>query len=182
MSNREEGSSQIYVARSSDDVVVVRVVGRGTFDLSPRLTTVMEAFNTKKTSPRYIIDLAECTTLDSTFMGVIASLAVHQNYCGMDHTIVVNPRSVTHRQIETMGLQYLLDLRTKPPVEVATITGEGFERVEPTVQSRVEQLVHMIESHEALIDAHSGNEILFRPVLKSLQESLERAKENEASE
>jgi len=44
--------------------------------------------------------------------------------------------------------------------------------VEETGQSRFERIVHMIESHEALIDACSGNEIKFRAVLETLNESL----------
>ena len=32
----------------------------------------------------------------------------------------------------------------------------------------------MIESHQALIEANSGNEVQFRPVIESLEASLDR--------
>jgi anti-anti-sigma regulatory factor len=174
-----ESNSQVCYALAPDDVVVVRIVGRGTFDLSPRLTALSNILGRPDYSPRYILDLGQCTTLDSTFLGAIATLAIHQIYCTNTHTIVVNANAVAARQIETMGLQYLVDMHSPPLSETDAVSEPDFKRVAPPKQSRTDRLLHMIASHEALIDANSGNEILFRPVLESLQDSLERAKNQE---
>ncbi|MBN1868396.1 STAS domain-containing protein [Candidatus Sumerlaeota bacterium] len=175
-----ENNSQVCYAQAPDDVTVVKIVGRGTLELSPRLSALLGLLNRPDYSPRYILDLSECTTLDSTFLGVIATLAIHQTYSTGSHTIVVNTNEVTMRQIETMGLQYLVELHTPPPPETDEIGDRDFKRVAAPRQSRTDHLLHMIASHEALIDVNSGNEMVFRPVLESLQESLERAKNNEA--
>jgi anti-anti-sigma regulatory factor len=171
---------QILYAQTDNDVVVVRVIGRGNFDLSPSLKRVFERFSTAHSSPRYIIDLAQCPSLDSTFMGMIAAMGLRQITCIKERIVVLNTCGATGTQLLKLGLKHLLDIRGKDQ-HAASVSDSDFETSQPGALSRFEKTVHMIESHQALIDADSGNEVQFRPVIESLSASLDREKRTQSS-
>lgn len=165
--------SQILYAQNEDDIVVIRVEGRGNHELSHALKNVVKKFNTRDFSPRYIIDIKDCICLDSTFMGTMAAMALHQTTCRKDRASVVNSNATTERQLTMLGLNYLLDIRTASAKESKKDT--EFQKAEAAQpESRFDQILHMIEAHETLVDADSGNEIKFQAVLKTLGESLRR--------
>ena len=164
---------QVLYAQADNDIVVIRVAGRGNFDLSPSLKRVAERFSGPRSSPRYIMDLAQCPSLDSTFMGMMAAMGLHQMTCIKEKIVVVNVNGTTETQLTKLGLKYLLDIHGKD-ASVLPVPESEFQASRPEAQSRFEQTVHMIESHQALIDANSGNEIQFRSVLDSLSASLDR--------
>jgi len=168
----DKNKAQILYAQPAEDVVVVRVVGRGNFDLSPRLKQIFEAFDQPDWTPHFILDVAKCPSLDSTFMGVIAQMALRQLALQQDRLQVLNANPNTSTQLEKLGLGYLLDIREDSGR--ATVADEDFHNARSHSQSRVDRIVHMIESHRNLIEAHSQNEEEFRSVLNSLKASLEK--------
>lgn len=171
----DQKSADILFAEAEDNVVVIKVVGRGNFNLSPKLKKITDNLNEEQGSRKFIIDIEECPTLDSTFMGVMASIAINQSQHQDTKTAVLNPNPTTIRQLGTLGLSYLLDIYADPG-ELNAPEAVEFKSLPNSPQSRFEQIVHMIESHQTLVDAHSGNEIKFRAVLTDLEQSLEQEK------
>lgn len=166
----------ILYGNAGEDVVIVRVIGRANLDLSPQLKILANYMNSKDYSPRYIMDLEDCSTMDSTFMGVLATMAMHQITCLKDRLIVLNANSTTRRQMDTLGLKYVLSIR-QVPEEHAPISQEIDYKVATAINpSRAEHIAHMIESHQALIEMNSGNKVKFEGVLKLLNQSLNREK------
>ena len=166
-------TGQILFGQLGDEVVVVRIVGRGNHELSPTFKRLVDSLNRPDYSPRYVLDLAECVGLDSTFMGTMATLALHQMACRKDRMVLVNANAVTRRQMTTLGLNYLLEIQRDGEREPVA----GRERLQqaqrPEGQSRFEKLVHVIQAHQTLVDVHSGNDVVFRQVLDNLHQSLE---------
>ncbi|MFW6256223.1 MAG: hypothetical protein ACOC54_05320, partial [Candidatus Sumerlaeota bacterium] len=74
----DKKESKVLYAKVDGDIVVIKIVGRGNFNLSPRLKMVVDKFTDGNASPRFLIDLEECPTLDSTFMGVMAAVGMKQ--------------------------------------------------------------------------------------------------------
>ena len=171
-------TSQILFGQLADQVVVVRILGRGNHELSPTFKRLVDSLNRPDYSPRYVLDLAECVGLDSTFMGTMATLALHQMACRKDRVVLVNANAVTRRQMTTLGLNYLLDLQREGTSE--PIPGrEGLQKVQRAEdQTRFDKLVHMIQAHEMLVDVNSGNEVVFRQVLDNLHQSLEQEQQD----
>jgi len=163
----------VLYARPEADVVVVRVVGRGDLELSPQVKAVSDGFNRPDYSPRYIVDLEQCPSLDSTFMGALATVALHQTACQAGRMVVLNANATAESQMEKLGMKYLVDLRSECTHD-APAPAEGFQAPPVLEQSRFERIVHMIECHRALVDADSGNEAVFRPIIQSLSDSLAR--------
>lgn len=172
--NEKPKTGEILYAKADEDVVVVRVVGRGNHELSHTLKILVKELNRKDYSPFYIMNLEKCVSLDSTFLGSMASTAIHQTACRKDRALVVQANTTTDRQMRTLGLHYLMDIHKIPNGNQHPVPEDFKTAQTPDPPSNLERIVHMIDAHESLMDLSSGNEIQFRSVLDSLQKSLER--------
>ena len=171
---------EILFARAGEDIVVVKPVGHGTMALAPCLRQVDAELSANGRPLRYVVDLSDCASMDSTFMGTLAGLALHQQKATGRPMVVVNAGETPRRQMKTLGLNYMLKVYPED-AETAGIANEleHFERVRACDVSDVERIVHMIESHQTLVDMNSGNELKFRSVLEHLEQSLKRAAQKE---
>lgn len=164
----------ICFAELSGGVVVVRVYGRGSFANSVELKDLADrvASNLGPAGYRFIVDLGECTTMDSTFMGVLASVGLRQRRESKEQLSVVNANDQNTRLLQTLGLAHFINIRKGNGDNVAQ--GAEMHCLERREVSHVERIIHMIEAHEQLVDADSDNAIRFESVLKYLNESLHR--------
>ena len=169
----DQNKSNIEYAETNEDVVILRVIGKGNFSLSPKLKQITDSLNADNGSKQYVFDIEKCITLDSTFMGVMASIAINQSKSCEVRAVVINTNEITARQIGVLGINYLLDLYGKPSNEQIMENVE-FKSAPEAPQTRLDQILHMIESHQTLVDTNSENEIKFRTVLDSLAGSLEK--------
>jgi anti-anti-sigma factor len=167
----------IQYACLSEGIVVIRVNGKGTHLESPILRHVFE--QTRKNTPpaRYVIDLDKCKTMDSTFMGTLASIGLHQRNSAGSSLIVVNANEHAVYLLNTLGLKYILDVRQEPAADARQTPGEAFTPATAPKIGAIDRILMMIEAHECLIDVDGQNEVKFEGVLKHLRESLEREQE-----
>lgn len=166
----------IQYANLPDDIVVIRVSGKGNHQNSVALRQAFEITSTTDHCPRYIMDLDKCSTMDSTFMGVLASIGLRQQRTSKSKTIVVNAGSHVKQQLDLLGLKFILDMRDMSENRAMEIvkSGGSFSGVQAPEISKIDRIVLMIEAHERLIDVDSQNEVKFRGVLQTLRDSLDR--------
>jgi anti-anti-sigma regulatory factor len=166
----------VSFAELGPDVVVIRVKGRGNFANSFELKRIAEVMFERraKGAIRFVVDLAECETMDSTFMGQLASIGLRQRREAPRPLVVVNPNAQNQRLMSTLGLSHFTE------VHMAKDAPMPFpeEFCAPTVQplDRVDQILHMIEAHKVLCESDTGNQVRFESVLRYLNESLEKEK------
>jgi anti-anti-sigma factor len=168
----------IEFARIAQDVTVIRIQGRGTFQNSIELKHLTQTLRDKNPLIRFIIDLDKCDYLDSTFMGTLARITLEQKKAGSGYATVLNTREHTQRLLKNLGLSYILDIRDS--TETVPVQEKDFQKAdaqEPV--PKFEQIVHMIKAHEQLIDIDNQNEVRFQSVLKYLMESLDREKKKQ---
>ena len=72
-------SETIYFARPSEDIVVFRIDGRGSHLNSPALQQIAETCLKENPQTRFVFDLQDCPTMDSTFMGALAGITLKQH-------------------------------------------------------------------------------------------------------
>lgn len=166
----------IRFARLSGGIVVIRISGKGTHLQSPALRRAFELTRGDNPPPRYIVDLDECTTMDSTFMGTLAIVGLWQRETHGTNVVVTNISEHVRYLLNTLGLKYLLDLRKDTP-EAAPLDRDSFESADAPELSMLDRIVMMVEAHERLIDVDSKNEVKFEGVLENLRQSLEREKD-----
>ena len=168
-------TESIYFAHCADDVVAVKVVGRGSHTNSPALQMIADRFFSENERMRFIIDLAECQGMDSTFMGTLAGLTLRQKTAGTGLTIITHVTAQNRRSLDVLGLAHVLDVR-EDCANCEVPDSEFLEGRKPDL-SKVERTLHMIEAHERLVNIDTNNEVRFQGVLEFLHDSLEREQE-----
>ncbi len=153
-----------------DKSAYVRVHGRGTFKVGPSLKE-FGVLAMDRGCSRILVDMADCTGMDSTFMGTLAGLAISINKC--DGAVVLRNASDKNRYlIRMLGLAKLVRF------DEESSAGERMPSVveDLAVHRDKRSLTEsMIEAHEILIDVAPENIVKFRDVLSFLHEDLKGA-------
>jgi anti-anti-sigma regulatory factor len=70
-----ENNKDSLTAAYIDQAAIIRVEGRGSFKTSPPMKQFIHQVMDTRSAQNILIDMAACTGMDSTFMGVVAGLA-----------------------------------------------------------------------------------------------------------
>ncbi|PYJ18089.1 MAG: hypothetical protein DME96_03740 [Verrucomicrobia bacterium] len=120
----------------------------------------------------FVVDLADCVMMDSTFMGTMASVALRLKELGRGHLHVVHCADRSRALLFGLGLDQIFDI----PANGATSPEcEAFERVfrdQSRESKKKEQTETMLEAHEALCEAAPENLFRFKDVLDYLKQDL----------
>jgi anti-sigma B factor antagonist len=153
----------LEVATQGEDAYV-RVGGRGSFKGGPALkqfgTTALD-----RGCRRIIVDMARCTGMDSTFMGVLAGLALTARK--KNGALVL--RAVTEKNgalLRTLGLIQLVTM------EAADETAAPAGDVLALAADKRTLTETMLNAHETLVAVAPGNLPKFKDVLTYLKEDL----------
>lgn len=145
----------------------VRVHGRGTFKMGPSLKEFgMAAVDRGCT--RILVEMADCTGMDSTFMGTLAGLAVQIEKCS-GAVILLNATEKNKLLIKMLGLTRLV----KFDVDIGAETNMPAMAERLPVQNDKRELTEvMIHAHEVLVDVAPENIVKFKDVLTFLRDDL----------
>lgn len=152
------------------DVAWARVRGKGTHRTSPALRSFAECL-IEKGQWRIIVDLFECPSMDSTFMGILAQIAKMLRGRPGSMFQVINAGERNLSSLRTLGLDQVFEV----DVDGASWRDER-DLVDKNVSRELEQpdldqagnRQVILEAHEALCDANRDNVRLFQDVLKFL--------------
>lgn len=168
----DKREDSVLFAIQPEDVVVIRVNGRGTFKNSVGVQQFAEQLIKEGKKPRFILDLHNCISMDSTFMGVLAGIGRNQMNMSLGKMTAVNLNPQTERLLSTLGLTFILDVRTSQKNSLPD-DSKFFERKTEKL-SLHDQTIHMLEAHQKLIDIDTQNEARFQNVIFYLKDSLSR--------
>jgi anti-anti-sigma factor len=157
---------------------LIRVRGRGSFKVGPAL----KQFGLSAISSgckQFILDMNECIGMDSTFMGVLAGLALrlkHEEAGG--RMVMMNLSPKTLALLETLGLNRLIDAylegdtsddlkkRLSDVVDMAALKG--------SISDQKLTLETMLSAHEDLVKISPGNLPKFKNVMAYLSADLKQ--------
>jgi anti-sigma B factor antagonist len=160
-----ESSIQVAV---SGPTVWVKVEGKGSFLNSGNLKEFAREM-LDRGYREFVVDLADCAMMDSTFMGTMASVALRLKELGRGHLHVVHCRNRSRELLSGLGLDHIFDIQgngaTAPECET-------LERDRSRENRKQEQAQTMLEAHEALCEAAPENLFRFKDVLDYLKQDL----------
>lgn len=168
----------------SGDTAVVRVAGRGSFKTSPAMKQFALQAIDEKACSRLIFDMADCVSMDSTFMGVVAGVALRSRKSGAASVLMINLTAKTLGLLQTLGLDRLLETH-----EVGQLPKDVEEKVKsapPLVDlaaepsDRVTSVETMLHAHEDLIRADDDNRNRFDDVIDYLGKDLRSMQSDES--
>ena len=163
-----ESSIQVGV---NGPTVWVKVEGKGSFLNSGNLKEFAREM-LDRGYREFVIDLADCAMMDSTFMGTMASVALRLKELGRGHLHVVHCRNRSRELLSGLGLDQIFDIHTNgataPECEALDRESRDLSRE----NKKQEQAQTMLEAHEALCEAAPENLFRFKDVLDYLKQDL----------
>ena len=153
--------------------VWVKVEGKGSFLNSGNLKEFAREM-LDRGYREFVVDLADCAMMDSTFMGTMASVALRLKELGQGHLHIVHCRNRSQELLSGLGLDQIFDIHDNgaraPEYETLEETPKGQS---PEAEKK-EQAERMLEAHEALCEAAPENLFRFKDVLDFLRQDLHR--------
>jgi anti-sigma B factor antagonist len=163
-----ESSIQVGV---NGPTVWVRVEGKGSFLNSGNLKEFAREM-LDRGYREFIVDLADCAMMDSTFMGTMASVALRLKELGHGHLHVVHCGDRSRELLSGLGLDQLFDIRGNGARAPECEALESVAGNQSPGAKKQEQTEMMLEAHEALCEAVPENLFRFKDVLDYLKQDL----------
>lgn len=173
MSDLHAPEDRVWVAMESPRAFV-RVVGRATFKVGGALKQ-FGAAALEAGCRTVALDMGACTGMDSTFMGVLAGLALRlRKEKGEMVLMHLNPR--TRGLVATLGLDQIVTAHEAGALPAAlqelSDRSHGLTVLEPTGETKQATARTMLEAHENLVKVDPANQPRFKDVLTFLREDL----------
>lgn len=163
-----------------DQTATIKLTGRANFTSSVHFKVLVSEL--KETGfKHFVLDLSECVTMDSTFLGVLAGMALKlrdgKSIESLMTLHLLNPNQRVTDLLENLGVSHLF----------TTVFGSvpSPEKFEPTPQSenlptRQEISETCLEAHQTLMSVNPANIPKFKDVTQFLAEDLKKLKEKSA--
>lgn len=155
----------------ANGLVWIRVEGKGSFLNSGGLKEFAKEM-TARGEREFVIDLRNCTVMDSTFMGTMAGIALRLRELGEGHLHIINLNERNKDLLGNLGLDQLFVMGR---VSDASPVQKPIEGVGTEAADRLEQARTMLEAHQALVKADPENLTKFKDVLDYLKQDLRSA-------
>ncbi|HMF45367.1 MAG TPA: STAS domain-containing protein [Candidatus Udaeobacter sp.] len=154
--------------------VWVKVEGKGSFLNSGNLKEFAREM-LDRGYREFVVDLADCTMMDSTFMGTIATVALRLRELGQGHLQVVHCSNRCQELLSGVRLDQIFDVRASgaSPPECGAL--ERPPRIQSPGDQKREQIETMLEAHEALSEVAPENILRFKDVLDFLRQDLHQS-------
>ena len=161
-----ESSIQVGV---NGPAVWVKVEGKGSFLNSGNLKEFAREM-VDRGYREFVIDLADCAMMDSTFMGTMAGVALRLKELGHGHLHVIHCGNRSRELLSGLGLDQIFSIHANgaaAPECESLRQKSGGESSEKREQAKT-----MLEAHEALCEAAPENFFRFKDVLDYLKQDL----------
>lgn len=147
--------------------VWVRIEGRGNFQGSGAIRKFVRAM-IHRGYREFLIDLAACDHMDSTFMGTLTGISQNLRELGQGslRAINVSPRNV--ELLENLGLNFLFSVEPLGS-EIKIPAEQGAKLMILPAESGPEKEL-ILAAHEALVAANPVNASRFKDVLEYLRQ------------
>jgi anti-anti-sigma factor len=160
----------------------IKIPGRANFTSSVEFKTLVSELRGRGIT-HFVLDLGECVTMDSTFLGVLAGLAL-RNADGVETTVegerlkldLVNPNARVADLLDNLGVIHLFKV-----VQQSTPCTALFEPVPHNgpAPSKEEISRTCLHAHEVLMKVNPDNIPKFKEVAQFMAEDLRKMSSKE---
>jgi anti-sigma B factor antagonist len=165
-----DSATSCFLVDANSDPVAVRIEGRASFQNSASMKEFLDRI-VMAGKRRVVIDFLRCTSMDSTFLGVLAGAAIQLRKQNPPGTLVLCRLGQRNLElVRNLGLHRLVIVDTGEP-KVQPAPGEVLSS--PPVRDEIENARLVLEAHENLVAADSNNEAKFQDVLTFLRQRIE---------
>ena len=157
-----------------EKIVCIRIAGRASFTCSVDFKALINGLWQQGRS-RFVLDLTTCPLMDSTFLGILASLGLkfsqEANGRGPASIELFNPNARIADMLENLGVAQFF--------KVVSGAAPATDRLTPLDQAacnpdKKEVSRACLEAHQFLMEVNPANVPKFKDVTRFLQEDLQR--------
>jgi anti-anti-sigma factor len=167
----EVSNKPVYLVDAYSDPVVVRIEGRASFQNSACLRDFIGEM-LRRGKVRFVLDFAQCLSMDSTFLGVLAGAAIELGKLKPPGSLVVT--RVGPRNLELMSNLGLHRLLTIDAGQASLNFDHCNTALEAPKRTEIENARMVLEAHENLVSADESNRGKFQDVLAFLRNRVEQ--------
>lgn len=147
----------------------IRCEGKGSFQNSPAMKERAER-EIELGNIRIVIDLQECTGMDSTFMGTMAGIAMRLMKIPGGKLQIASPSERNRQSLEDLGLDVLMEIDPEECSwsdelvkirEMMKLCGDNSDKMD--------KAPHVLDAHKKLCEANGENTEKFSTVLDFLE-------------
>ena len=162
----ETAVKPVYLVDANSDPVVVRISGRACFQNSACLRDFIgEMLRQGKT--KFVLDFQQCTSMDSTFLGVLAGSALELKKRGGGSLVLARLGARNLELVRNLGLHRLLTVDSgEAPINGGANCDTALHCND---QSELEHARLVLEAHENLVSVDESNRSKFQDVLTFLK-------------
>ena len=123
----------------------------------------------------FLVDLANCPVMDSTFMGTLTGVAVQLREHDNGRLSIIHLNERNRDLLCNLGLNQLFTIEGAPlAVDPNGDSNGAHKPLDPAPDAdRAKQAQTMLEAHEALVEADADNLPRFKDVLEYLRQDLQ---------
>lgn len=152
----------------------LRISGRANFHSSLDFKTLFNELQ-RRGFTRFVVDLTECSLMDSTFLGVLTGfgLAASETNGRADAQRIelLNPNPRISELLENLGVLHLFSICRGPAASPGEIESPDLSSREPTQEELTRTC---LEAHQTLMDVNPENAARFKEVARFLSEDLKK--------
>ena len=163
-----EAAVPTYLIDAASDPVVIRIEGRASFQNSGSLQQFLAEMR-RQGRTRFVMDFQVCTSMDSTFLGVLAGAALELRKVDGGGSLVlcrVGERNL--ELIKNLGLHRLLTV-DDGSCATEVRAGSGIALAPQAKLTELENARLVLAAHENLVEADEANRTKFQDVLAFLK-------------
>ena len=150
--------------------VLVRIDGRASFTNSGSLKDFF-AEMIRQGKMRFVVDFQQCTSMDSTFLGVLAGAAIELRRKTPSGTLIL--ARVGERNLELIRNLGLHRLATVDAGNFPLTFAGPAQALDTKSKTEIESARLVLEAHENLVTADASNAAKFQDVLAFLRNRVE---------
>ncbi len=154
---------------------MIKVNGYGSFKMGPSIKR-FGAAAVSKGCTKIIFDMESCLGMDSTFMGVMAGLALRMQEDVNGRVVAMNLSAKTLSLLETLGLNRIIICYQAGniPDEFKAILADIMDLEELALdgEDKMTSLATMLSAHRDLVEASPENISRFKDVISYLDQDL----------
>lgn len=167
-----EKESSAFLVDAYSDPAIVKIRGRVSFvNSGPLRDFFTQVIKTDKC--RFIIDFAECTSMDSTFLGILAGAALELRKCAPPGSLVLCRLGARNLElVRNLGLHRIMTVDAGD--RELEFDKKATALQTPSGKAELENAKLVLEAHENLIEADERNRNKFQDVVSFLKNQVER--------
>lgn len=174
-------NNDILTAAFIEETAVIRVNGKGSFKICPTMKQFIHQTIDNKATNQTLIDMQNCTGMDSTFMGVIAGLSCFIKE-KTNHTFkLVNLSNKNKKLLTTLGVDQVVEYSTSTSPEEKKfihLLPTEIQSLKPDLSNKLDAAQTTLEAHATLVTINPENLDRFKSVIELLQNDVQNLSNN----